>query len=258
MRLLLLILLPAAAVAFLWLSPRPKESAAEETAPTAFECRRATGKIVIDGKADEEAWKNAQVIESFRRPWEEKEKDRAARTRTRARLLWDDTALYFYAAMEDTDVYADVIQGDGMLWTNDVFELFFKPADDKPGYYEFQVNAQNAKLDMYLPRRGAGGYQRFAQDGDFHIESRVLVSGTLNNWRDKDEGWAVEGRIPWADFERTGGRPAAGAAWKFALCRYDYSVAFEGPDLSTCAPMNTRPADFHRFEEYATLKFVDK
>ena len=29
-----------------------------------------------------------------------------------------------------------------------VFELFFKPADDKGGYYEFQVNAAGTVLDM--------------------------------------------------------------------------------------------------------------
>ena len=36
---------------------------------------------------------------------------------------------------------------------------------------------------------------------------------------------------------RTGGRPDIGETWKFALCRYDYSVDFEGPELSTCAPL---------------------
>src|SRR5262249_16382721 len=62
------------------------------------------------------------------------------------------------------------------------------------------------------------------------------------------------GRIPWTDFMKTGGRPERGEKWKFALCRYDYSVDFEGPELSTCAPLTKR--DFHAFEDYATLTFV--
>src|SRR5205823_3225088 len=63
--------------------------------------------------------------------------------------------------------------------------------------------------------------------------------------------------IPWTDFLRTGGRPERGERWKFALCRYDYSVDFEGPELSTCAPLKGHAVpDFHRFEEYATLRFV--
>ncbi len=224
--------------------------------PTEFECRWTEGPIKIDGKADEPAWKHAQTIDQFYLPWLGKNA-RWAKTATTAKLLWDRENLYFFAEMEDTDLYADVLEHDGMTWDNDVFELFFKPADDKPGYYEFQVNAAGTIMDMFLPRRGAGGYKRFIKDGDFHIEAKVQLRGTLNNWHDKDEGWSVEGKIPWKDLLRTGGRPEPNEKWKFALCRYDYSVDFEGPELSTCAPLKTKSVpDFHYFEDYATLKFL--
>jgi uncharacterized repeat protein (TIGR03806 family) len=226
---------------------------------TSYECRFTDDDIKIDGKADEKAWQQAELIDQFTLPWL-REKNRPARTATKARLLWDREHLYFFAEMDDGDLYANVKENDGLLWNNDVFELFFKPADDKPGYYEFQVNAANAVLDMLLPRRGAGGYDRFIKDGDFHIQSKVELRGTLNNWSDKDRGWSVEGRIPWADFLKTGGRPAVDEKWKFALCRYDYSIDFEdpeGPELSTCAPLNTNPfPNFHAWEGYATLTFV--
>src|SRR5205823_3517911 len=149
---------------------------------------------------------------------------------------------------------ADVTEHDGQTWDNDVFELFFKPADDKPGYYEFQVNAAGTIMDMFIPRRGAGGYRRFKSDGDFHVEAKVKLDGTLNNWTDKDKGWTVEGKIPWKDFLRTGGRPEPGEKWKFSLCRYDYSVDFEGPETSTCSP--PKSPSFHAHEDFATLTFV--
>jgi glucose/arabinose dehydrogenase len=229
--------------------------AAGAAPPARFECRWADTPITIDGKADEEAWKHAQVIDHFYLPW--LKEPRAARTATKARLLWDREYLYFYAEMEDTDLYADVTEHDGETWDNDVFELFFKPAADKPGYYEFQVNAAGTVMDMFLPRRGAGGYKRFKKDGDFHVEARVRLDGTLNKWQDRDKGWAVEGRIPWGDFLRSGGRPEPGEDWKFALCRYDYSVDFEGPELSTCAPLKgVGFPDFHHHEDYATLRFA--
>ena len=224
--------------------------------PTEFECRWADTPITIDGKADEAAWKGAQVIDHFYLPWLGA-KARAARTATKARLLWDREYLYFFADMEDSDLYADVKEHDGQTWDNDVFELFFKPAADKPGYYEFQVNAAGTVMDMFLPRRGAGGYRRFIKDGDFHIDAKVSLRGTLNHWQDKDTGWSVEGRMPWRDYLRTGGRPAIDERWKFALCRYDYSVDFEGPELSTCAPLKSSShPDFHHHEDYATLRFV--
>ncbi len=224
--------------------------------PTEFECRWAETPPALDGKADEDAWKHAQIIDNFYLPWLAA-KARAARTATKARLLWDREYLYFFADMEDADLYADVKEHDGQTWDNDVFELFFQPAADKPGYYEFQVNAAGTVMDMFLPRRGAGGYRRFKSDGDFHIDAKVRLRGTLNHWQDKDQGWSVEGRIPWRDFLRTGGRPNNGERWKFALCRYDFSVEFEGPELSTCAPLKSQPKpDFHHHEDYATLRFV--
>ena len=84
--------------------------------------------------------------------------------------------------------------------------------------------------------------------------SAVKLRGTLNKYDDRDKGWTVEGRIPWTAFKPTGGRPAVGDRWKFALCRYDYSVYLERPELSSTAPLTQ--ADFHRYEDYGELVFV--
>ncbi len=244
-------------VAGLWVSVSAQPAVTPKEPQAGFECRWTEEPITIDGKADEAAWKHAQVIDNFHLPWLGA-KARPARTKTSAKLLWDREYLYFFADMEDSDLYADVTEHDGETWDNDVFELFFKPADDRPGYYEFQVNAAGTVMDMFLPRRGAGGYKRFKKDGDFHIDAKVRLRGTLNRWQDRDEGWSVEGKIPWTDFLRTGGRPERGETWRFALCRYDYSVDFEGPELSTCAPLRTPNGapNFHYYEGYAPLRFV--
>ena len=187
----------------------PGSTLCAEQATANFECRWADGEIVIDGKPDDVPWSKAALIEGFSLPWLG-EAARPAKTATKARLLWDRENLYFFADMDDSDLYADVQEPDGVTWENDVFELFLKPADDKPGYYEFQVNAAGTVMDMFLPRRGSGGFRRFKGDGAFHIEAKVSLDGTLNRWQDEDKGWAVEGRIPWTDFLRTGGRPGDG------------------------------------------------
>src|SRR5205814_1397304 len=101
-------------------------------------------------------------IESFVVGWNQGG-PRPAATPTKARLLWDDENLYFFAEMTDSDLYADVRDHDGAAWTNDVFELFFKPSVEQRAYYEFEVNAANTVLDMFLPSRGSGGYGRWAK-----------------------------------------------------------------------------------------------
>jgi glucose/arabinose dehydrogenase len=243
----------AALLAGLALRPAGVRSGPAGDAPAAFECRWADTPITIDGRADEEAWKHAQVIDHFYLPWLGKAA-RAARTATKARLLWDREYLYFFADMEDTDLYALEKERDGSTGEDDAFALFVKPAADKPGYYEFEVNPAGTRLDVFLPRRGSGGSRRFKKDADFHVDAKVRLRGTLNHWQDRDDGWSVEGRIPWRDFLRTGGRPEPGEDWTFALCRCDTSVDLDGPELSTCAPL--RLPDFHHHEDYATLRFV--
>jgi hypothetical protein len=218
----------------------------------AAECRWASDRIRLDGVIDEVAWGRAQALSDFAVFWEK----RKPRTATTARLLWDRNYLYFCAEMEDHDLFATVTARNGQTWTNDVFELFFKPSADKLAYYEFQVNAANTPLELFLPSRGAGGYGRFAPLSRLGLESAVRLQGTLNKWDDKDKGWAVEGRIPWSAFKATGGAPKPGDKWRFALCRYDYSVTLDRPELSSTAPL-TLP-DFHRYEDYGELTFVGR
>ena len=232
-----------------------RSSAAEGTltARSNFECRWAASPPAIDGKLDDAAWANAQVVTEFQSAWLPDGRRRPP-TAIKARLLWDREYLYFCAEMEDADVFANVTEHDGAIWTCDVFELFFKPAVDKPGYYEFEVNAANGKLDMFLPSRDSGGYKRYKSDRDFHLESAVRVHGTLNHGADIDQGWTVEGRIPWRDFLSTGGRPAPGEVWQHALCRYDYSIGLGTVALSSNAPL-TVPS-FNHYEDYVPLKFI--
>lgn len=223
--------------------------------PTQFECRWTAEPIEIDGKGDEAAWRQAQVIDVFHQPWLG---DKAvwAKTATRARLLWNEEHLFFFADLEDHDLFADITEHDGKAWLNDVFELFFKPEASKPAYYEFQVNAAGTVLDMFIPKRAPDAFERFIKADKFNLQAKVQRRGTLNQHNDRDQGWSVEGRIPWTDFRPTSGRPAAGADWKFALCRYDYSQGAK-PELSTVAPLKSHPyPDFHAHEDYATLRFV--
>lgn len=244
--------------AVIWVSMTATQGAAADSERSfQFECRWAETAPQIDGTANEAVWQTAEEIDHFFLPWLKKEDRRPPKTATKARLLWDRDYLYFFATMQDGDLFADIRQHDGMTWHNDVFELFFKPAADKTGYYEFQVNAAGTVMDMLIPQRGPNLFEKNIKDGDFHIDAKVKLDGTLDNRKDRDRGWSVEGRIPWNDFLRTGGRPQIDEVWKFALCRYDYDNTFEAPDLSTCANLSSKPhADFHLHEDYAALKFV--
>lgn len=214
-------------------------------------CRWTDLPVTLDGRLDEPAWRRAFPVRGFHQPWARAKTRLAA---TEARLLWDRDFLYFAAEIDDTDLRASVAEHDGRTWEDDVFELFLKPADDAPGYYEFHVTPRGTVLDMFLPRRGAGGWERYRGEGVFHVEARVALRGAPNDAA-PDAGWSVEARIPWRDFMRTGGRPAPGEIWRAAFSRYDYAVG-RGPLLSTTAPRASGPApDFHRYEDFGRVRF---
>lgn len=233
----------------------PTRGVTQQSSPP-FECRWADAAPTIDGTADEPIWKTASTIDRFTLPWL-KDNERPATTTTKTRLLWDHDYLYFVAELEDHDLFADITEHDGKTWDNDVFELFFKPADDKPGYFEFQVNAAGTVFDAFIPKKGVDDFEKVKKADTFHLETKVKLRGTLNQRTDRDAGWTVEGRIPWTDFAPAGGRPAIAETWKFALCRYDFSVDAKEPELSTSAPLkSSETPNFHLVEDYATLKFV--
>ncbi len=228
----------------------------KQAPPTSFECRWADTAIKIDGVVDDAAWKHAEVIDCFHLPWL-KEQARPARTTTKARLLWDREYLYFYAEMEDSDLFADVTKHDGDTWTNDVFELFIRPDRSKTGYYEFQVNAAGTIFDCFFPKYDLSDFGKRIKDGDFHIEAKAKIHGTLNQREDKDSGWSVEGRLPWTDLLRTGGRPEPDESWAFNLCRYDYHKDWKNPEISCISPIREKKISsfFHQSEDFATLRF---
>ena len=84
------------------------------------------------------------------------------------------------------------------------------------------------------------------------------MHGTLNKRADADRGWAVEGRIPWTDFLRAGGRPEPGEAWTFALCRCDYDTRWHEPELSTTAAIVEKKLGpfFHQIDDYPPVRFA--
>jgi hypothetical protein len=220
--------------------------------PGEAECRWARGLITIDGVAHEGDWERAEVVSNFSMPWLGAQ-DRAAKAATRARLLWNGEYLYFFAEFEDRDLFASHKEHDAHLWDGDTFEIFLKPSAEKTGYYEFHVNPAGATIDAFFPQRGEDFDRRKSAD-PFDYEAAVVLGGTLENRADKDKGWTAEGRIAWKGFDLTGGKPAPGDLWTFALCRYDYTEGEKEPELSTCVPHKKK--NFHAWEDYRPLRFV--
>ena len=250
------------------LTPALAQPASTWTAPfssakgDAYTCHRATQAIVLDGQLSDAAWQHAQLIDGFVVPpamdWETfaMSPRRPAASASHVRLLWDDRYLYLGAELEDQDIYCVTPMGhDASFNVDDIIELFVKPSDALPYYWELHVVPSGGTRDYFYARRGAGGDHRWMRY-ESGMQARVKVFGTRNDWEKRDSKWVVEMRVPWAAFKQTGGRPRTGDLWRFMVSRYDYSVYLEdGCELSAAAPLPWQ--NYHLYEHHPYLKFAE-
>ena len=212
-------------------------------------CRWAEEPPVLDGKLDDRCWQRAAVIDRFASFWASPPKRRSG---TFGYLVWDDDALYYAGSMMDAELRSFGTKRNDHLWNGDVFELFLKPSESRPEYYEFQANPRGVIFEAPFPKRGHD-FGGFAKAPVLGSKAAVALKGTLDQPGDRDEGWSVEGRIPWSAFAPSGGKPKPGDDWHFAICRYDYGKEGTDPVTMSSAPLSK--SSFHRYEDYGTLRF---
>lgn len=168
--------------------------AAQETqVPRSMVVYKTQEPIVIDGLANENAWKEAQISDDFI----DIEGIKAPTYQTNVRMLWDETHLYFYAELEEPHVWATLRQRDTVIFYNNDFEIFIDPDGDTHNYYEFEMNALNTVWDLLLVKPYREGGPVVDSWEILGLKTAVHVNGTLNDSSDTDKGWSVEVAMPW-------------------------------------------------------------
>ena len=200
-----------------------------QTSPV-YDAVRTSREITIDGNLDEPAWAAA--------PWTGEFVDilggdaPAPPLRTRAKILWDDDKLYIGAEMEEPHLWATLTEQDAIIYRDDDFEVFLDPDGDGLRYFEIEVNAFGAVLDLFLSEpynRGGRADLGWQAAG---LEVGVSLTGTVNDPRDQDQGWSVELAIPWRGLvppgERSAGAPGKppepGESWRMNFSRVDWPL----------------------------------
>ena len=209
-------------------------------------CQFAFHSIQIDGLLIEPEWEQARRIPlTF-----DIREHSIPSSRASARFLWDKTNLYVAIVAKDDDIQSTYKGRDRRLWEEDVLELFIKPRNSSPIYYEFQFSPTNQVFDAYWSKRG--GKLNEATLWDSNLRSAVQIDGTLNQSKDKDHSWSVEVAIPLDDIK---GNKEDFSSWKVAVCRYDYDESWDQPKNTSTAPVSEE-GGFHEYEVYGNLIFT--
>ncbi|ABC44432.1 conserved hypothetical protein [Salinibacter ruber DSM 13855] len=247
-----------------------KNNPESEAPPRTYAIYRASGPIAVDGRLDERDWAAAPWTADF---VDIRGRDAPTpRFRTRAKMLWDDEALYVAASLEEPDVWGTLTQRDTVVYYDDDFEVFIDPNGTTHNYYEVEVNALETVWDLMLLKPYRDGGPAVDAWDVRGIDAAVHVQGTLNDPSDTDDGWTVEIKLPWSSLEEAapGGRPPqAGEQWRLNFSRVDWPLAVKNgtyeKDLDTTKAHPERnwvwspqgAIDMHRPEHWGIVQFAD-
>jgi hypothetical protein len=139
---------------------------------------------------------------------------------------WDERFLHVGAELEEPHVWGTLRERDSVIYEDNDFEIFLDPDGDGRDYYELEINALGTTWELSLPKPYRDGGVPVLGCHVPGLRSAVHVRGTLNDPRDRDEGWSVAISIPWDGLApHAGGRalpPSPGDEWRANFSRVQW------------------------------------
>jgi len=208
--------------------------------PRAYVAKRLAAPVTVDGKGDD--WEGIPWTDPF---VPSGSPGAVAARPTRAKLAWDDEALYVLAEMDDREIEATRTAHDSAVWEENAFALMVDPSGAGKEYLQLAVSALGTTADLHVVEPGDGLWLDAAEWEPQGWTSAVGLAGTANDPSDIDTGWTVEMRVP---FDSLGARPEPGAVWRLQMRRFD------GAESAAWSPS---PGDRAQ-EAFGELFFADK
>ncbi len=241
-----------------------------EPQPDGYVCYRTSSPVSPDGLLDEQAWGAAPWTDYFLDI--EGSSKPAARFKTRAKMLWDDSNFYIAAELEETDVWATLRQRDTVIFFDNDFEVFIDPDGDTHTYYELEVNPFGTAWDLLMVKPYRDGGPAVVGWDIAGLKVGTHVDGTINKPGDKDKNWTVEIIIPLSsltEYAWGASIPKAGDQWRMNFYRIEWRTVTENgkyikeidpgtaktflPDQWVWSPQNRN--DIHMPEMWEVVQF---
>ncbi len=199
----------------------------------------AQGKIVIDGKLDDDAWQKCPTASTVR--LRELQTGRQPTFGTTVKSAWIGNNVYFAFHCDEHPGeklnIAATKKDDSAMWYGDVVEVLFET--ESRSYYQLAINPAGAIADL---DRSAARNAWFSWDSQAEVATHVA-----------DDHWSVEIRIPVTQDENDplhqviGRKPTKSLPWHFNVCRQ--RVRDDGQEHSAFSPTGTD--HFHELMKFA-------
>ena len=91
-----------------------------------------------------------------------------------------DKYMYFFAEMEEPNIWATLTERDAVIFYDNDFEIFIDPDGDRLNYYELEFNAFGTLWDLLLTRPYKDNGQAVDAWDVRDIKYAVDLKGTMN------------------------------------------------------------------------------
>lgn len=193
--------------------------------PKVYSCKRATKPFVLDGNINKDFWSDAPFTSDFVDI--EGESKGIPRFQTRAKMLWDDSNIYFAAELMGDEIFANVTKRDDVIFQDNDFEIFIDPDSDTHQYYEFEMNARNTVWDLFLTKPYRDGGKAINSWDIQGLQTAVHIDGELNKPYAKNRKWSIEVVMPFEVLKEAAKHskpPIEGDFWRVNFSRVQWKT----------------------------------
>jgi hypothetical protein len=172
---------------------------------------------------------------------------------TRVKALYSTSGLYFLFDGTDRTLTASPQEDQGMLWLEDVFEVFVWPEESVPVYFEYEVSPYGKELAIVVPNVGGRfhGWLPWMYGGARKARKAAQVRGGPLRKGAAIEGWSAEVFLPYELLKPLpAAPPGPGTRWRGNFYRMDYD--FPERVQWAWAPVE---GNFHDYRRFGVLRF---
>jgi hypothetical protein len=212
-----------------------------------YQVLKTTVPVEVDGLLNDPSWKRAEEVGAFVNSADGSASD----LKTQAKILYDETFIYFAFRVWDENIWSTFQNRDEHLWTEEVVEVFVQASPTEPSYIELEVNPLETMLDIYLlDIRKPLPYESWNSK---NLKWAIDVKGTVDG-KPGDAEWTCEMALPLEDVVTAPNNPPEpGDQWRVNLYRVESK-----PQKAGLAWAPTLRRDFHVPSMFGKIVFSER
>ncbi|XP_060577885.1 uncharacterized protein LOC132735000 [Ruditapes philippinarum] len=187
--------------------------------------------ITIDGKLDDDAWKEV--------PWSETFVDMRSSVYpkpyldTKFKIRWDDERMYIGVYIQENNLWATLTTHDAAISTENGVEFLMDVDGSLFNFKQMQINVLGTMMDQlfYKSPYDSPDVQVWFQDWQPDVRKAVNTDGTVNTPGDEDKYWSIEVSLSFAKLaersQRAQPNPVENEAWFIQFGRSEQNLTVE-------------------------------